>query len=207
MPRQTFLNLPEEKRERILNTAIDEFSYYHFNDASINRIIDKAAISRGSFYQYFNDLEDLFRYIFKLAADEKQLYMNEKIGSNFSNDLFSNLQMMYTLGLQFAKDHPKLAKMANHLYKGDKQFKMKILGEWEEYALDYLKTFLKKGQEEGTVRLDLNVDVAANLFYQMNLTITDQYLSDQEWEENLSFHMNQAIEILKIFQQGVRPNS
>ncbi|UTW68776.1 TetR/AcrR family transcriptional regulator [Anaerobacillus sp. HL2] len=46
------------------------------------------AISRGSFYQYFDDLEDLFRYIFKLVADEKQLYMNQKIGSNFSNDLF-----------------------------------------------------------------------------------------------------------------------
>ena len=63
MPTSTFFNLPPPKKERLLRAAIAEFSRKPFGDASINRIIQEAEISRGSFYQYFTDKNDLFHYI------------------------------------------------------------------------------------------------------------------------------------------------
>ncbi len=63
MPKQRFYNLPIEKRERILNSAIKEFSRVPVNQVSINKIIKEANISRGSFYQYFEDKNDLIREI------------------------------------------------------------------------------------------------------------------------------------------------
>lgn len=204
MPRQTFFNLTKEKRERILDAALDEFAEYHFNDASINRIIDKANISRGSFYQYFDDLEDIYRHIFKMTAELKQNYINENIQDYPHGDLFVTLRSMYKISLQLAKDYPALSKMANHLYTGDKKFKSKILGEWEGYSKQYLASLIKQAQEEGAVRLDLDLDVAVNLFYQMNIAITDQYLSEQDWDTNFQYHLKAADEILKIFEQGVR---
>lgn len=60
---ETFLRLPEEKRSRFLNAAWEEFTSTRFADVSINQIIRKAKIPRGSFYQYFLDKEDLFTYL------------------------------------------------------------------------------------------------------------------------------------------------
>ena len=63
MPSSTFFRLPEEKRQRLLDAAWEEFSQVSFADASINQIIHAANISRGSFYQYFTDKEDLTAYM------------------------------------------------------------------------------------------------------------------------------------------------
>ena len=60
---ETFLRLPEEKRSRFLNAAWEEFTSTRFGDVSINQIVRKAGIPRGSFYQYFEDKEDLFLYL------------------------------------------------------------------------------------------------------------------------------------------------
>ncbi|MCA2000505.1 MAG: TetR/AcrR family transcriptional regulator, partial [Chloroflexi bacterium] len=55
MPKQTFLNLPEEKRQAVVRAAIDEFADYGFEASSVNRIVANSGISKGSFYQYFED--------------------------------------------------------------------------------------------------------------------------------------------------------
>lgn len=61
MIKTTFYNLPLDKRQRLLKAARLEFSKMDFHDASINRIIKEAQISRGSFYTYFDDKYDLVR--------------------------------------------------------------------------------------------------------------------------------------------------
>jgi len=63
MPTNTFFRLPEEKRRRLIEAAEAEFTHTQFNEVSINKIIQTAHIPRGSFYQYFADKEDLFRYL------------------------------------------------------------------------------------------------------------------------------------------------
>ena len=63
MPSMTFFHLPAEKRERLLAAARAEFVRVPYEDASINRMIREAGIPRGSFYMYFTDKEDLFRYL------------------------------------------------------------------------------------------------------------------------------------------------
>ena len=63
MPSATFYNLPEEKRERLLRAAREEFSRVPYESASVNRIIRSAGIPRGSFYMYFTDKEELFGHL------------------------------------------------------------------------------------------------------------------------------------------------
>ena len=63
MPKDTFYNLPEEKRKRILDAAAEEIVRVPASEMSINKIIQKADISRGSFYQYFDDKHDLIQYM------------------------------------------------------------------------------------------------------------------------------------------------
>ena len=69
MPSTTFFNLPEEKRERLLAAARAEFARTSYEEASVNRIIQAAGIPRGSFYMYFTDKEELFRYLMERYGD------------------------------------------------------------------------------------------------------------------------------------------
>ena len=63
MPTQRFFNLKEEKRRAIVRAAVHEFSRVPYSVASINQIIKEADISRGSFYTYFEDKDDLLQYL------------------------------------------------------------------------------------------------------------------------------------------------
>lgn len=66
---ETFLRLPEEKRKRFLDAAWEEFTAVPYTDVSINKIVRRARIPRGSFYQYFTDKTDLFAYLLNDIRD------------------------------------------------------------------------------------------------------------------------------------------
>ena len=50
MPKETFFNLPDDKRRRILDVVIDEFADNDYANVSISRIVARAGIAKGSFY-------------------------------------------------------------------------------------------------------------------------------------------------------------
>lgn len=70
MVKQTFYNLPLEKRQRIIGAIIQEIEHKSYEDISINQIVKNAGISRGSFYQYFDDKSDLLTVILHGFSDE-----------------------------------------------------------------------------------------------------------------------------------------
>lgn len=70
MPTAQFFKLEKDKQARILAAAVKEFSTVPYNDASINRIIKTADISRGSFYLYFADKEDLLFYLLQELVEK-----------------------------------------------------------------------------------------------------------------------------------------
>ena len=79
MPSSTFFNLPQEKQEKLLEAATREFSQRPYNEASINQIIKDAGIPRGSFYMYFTDKEELFRYVLSGYVDQMVMVLEEAL--------------------------------------------------------------------------------------------------------------------------------
>ena len=88
---ETFLRLPAEKRERILDAAWEEFTTVPFAGASINQIVRRAGIPRGSFYQYFADKSDLFSCLMEGVRDQIRemigQYLREAHGDVFQATL------------------------------------------------------------------------------------------------------------------------
>lgn len=80
MPTNTFFNLSEEKKSKIIDAAKKEFERVPIEQVSIKNIVENAEIARGSFYQYFENKEDLFEYI-----------MCDKIG-NIQNKLMKIIE-------------------------------------------------------------------------------------------------------------------
>jgi AcrR family transcriptional regulator len=69
VPRQRFLNMPDEARRRLLDLAIQEFAERGFDEASLNDILARAGISKGAYYYYFDDKEDLFATAIESSLD------------------------------------------------------------------------------------------------------------------------------------------
>jgi len=67
--RKTFENLPDEKRQNVLAEATLEFAEHGYHQASINRIVGRLGIAKGSLFKYFGNKQGLFDYIFGHAVD------------------------------------------------------------------------------------------------------------------------------------------
>lgn len=98
MPSSTFFNLPEAKRQRLLDAAWQEFTTVSYMDASINKIIQNAEISRGSFYQYFSGKQDLFAYLLQTLFQSAREMFTAQLTVHGS-DLFAAILGMYDLVL------------------------------------------------------------------------------------------------------------
>lgn len=59
MPRARFQKVDGQKREALLDAAAKELATHGYENASINRILEAAGFSKGSFYYYFEDKADL----------------------------------------------------------------------------------------------------------------------------------------------------
>lgn len=94
MPTTTFLNLPAEKQNRLLDAATREFSEKAYNEASLNQIIQDAGIPRGSFYMYFQDKEDLFRYLVHGYMEQLLMVLEESLLRE-RGDVFAALLRLY----------------------------------------------------------------------------------------------------------------
>lgn len=93
MPTSTFFNLPEDKKNKILKAANKEFERVPIEQVSIKNIVESAEIARGSFYQYFEDKEDLFQYIMSAKMGNMQNKLIEMIEHENGNiiNIFINM--------------------------------------------------------------------------------------------------------------------
>jgi AcrR family transcriptional regulator len=60
MPRPRFFKLDAARRHDLLDRAAGEFVKHGYQGASLNRLLEAAELSKGSFYYYFDDRDDLF---------------------------------------------------------------------------------------------------------------------------------------------------
>jgi AcrR family transcriptional regulator len=114
MPTDTFFHLPSDKQKRILNAAKKEFSRVPLKDASIANIIKDAEIPRGSFYQYFENKEDLYYYYFHTLKKNSQRDLVRSI-QHENGDLFAGFEWYFSRMIKEVLDG-KNAKFYRNLF-------------------------------------------------------------------------------------------
>ena len=114
MIKRTFYNLPEQKRQRIIDAIVEEFSSSSTEKVSINRIVKAANISRGSFYQYFDDKVDLVEVLTKSFVDLSIEGANKAL--EYSNgDIFYTYEKLFEIITNFAQDKTQKVILNNLL--------------------------------------------------------------------------------------------
>ena len=105
MPSARFLKLKGPKKIKILEAAMKEFLMHPVTMVSINQIIKSAGISRGSFYTYFEDKDDILSYIINsFTAKSTEFIINTLKESN--GDIIEMMIRLYDIHIKFKKEHP-----------------------------------------------------------------------------------------------------
>ncbi len=150
-----FENLPQEKRERILKIARQEFANNGFENTSIQQIARKANISVGSVYKYFDNKEMLFTYIVQsgLSLLEETLL---KLAPA-EEDILVKAEIIIRSLLKFSKKEPELIKLYCSLTtSGNSEFLNGLSQRIEAVSASIYTQTIAIAQETGEVRKDVN---------------------------------------------------
>lgn len=114
VPKTTFFNLDPQKRESIIQAALEEFARHPYEQGSLSQIVDICEIAKGSMYQYFEDKLDLYLYIVDLAYARKKTYLAKAFA--LDGDFFAILEEYYHQSYLFSQDFPLLHQVANNFW-------------------------------------------------------------------------------------------
>jgi AcrR family transcriptional regulator len=157
MVRPRFAKLPSAQQQAILSAALDEFAAHGFHDASLNRVIDAAGISKGSMYYYFDSKEDLYTHVTRVELGR----LFEAVGpfsipTKTEPDTFWSTLEDYYLRLMIAlTDSPQLAALIRGWLAASTSALQQAQQELEQSAMPWLESALAAGQQVGAVRADL----------------------------------------------------
>jgi AcrR family transcriptional regulator len=102
-----FEALNDEKRIRIINSAINEFANKQFNAASTDLITKNAEISKGALFQYFGTKKNLFFYIYKYSMD----ILKKELWDQFDltiTDPFERIKSVLAIKMKLLSEYPNL---------------------------------------------------------------------------------------------------
>jgi AcrR family transcriptional regulator len=161
MARNRFHNLAPDRQEAMLAAAAHEFAERGYGGASLSRIIAGAGISKGLLYYYFNDKEDLFVTTVEAAVER----LLAAAGGFSIDDLSASTywESMRQLGLQSVDVrsretwYMRLALAFPRLR--DEPEASDAVRPALEWGRRFTEKFLVRGQELGTVRRDVPLEL------------------------------------------------
>ncbi|MBR6959737.1 MAG: TetR/AcrR family transcriptional regulator, partial [Clostridiales bacterium] len=110
MPTKLFNELPEEKRQRITQAALEEFAANRFDNASTNTIVKNCDISKGSLFKYFENKEDLYFYLVDTVAAKMAQETEDKV-KDLPKDVYERIAAYSSLEISYYLEHPTEGKL------------------------------------------------------------------------------------------------
>ncbi len=102
--KQTFLNIPQSKREIIIQACIDEFATHGYDQGSTDRIIKKAGISKGGLYEYISSKKELYLYIVDHVYTSLYRFIESQITERslrLPRDILERFQQIASIAIDF----------------------------------------------------------------------------------------------------------
>lgn len=149
VPKQTFFNLDEQKKETLIAALKTEFSRVSVHEAAVANIVKLAQIPRGSFYQYFHDKEDAFLYLVSRSGKGiKKLFVEqlEQTNGDFFASYSSVFKQMIEELVNGKQYHFFRNAFLNMNHKMEQAFTRNIKTEELEEELDYYAKWIDSGQ-------------------------------------------------------------
>ena len=193
-----FETLSQEKRTRILNASISEFSKNEYESASMNSIVQEAKISKGALFNYFVNKSELYNYIYKIAVRKVKKYLKKVRDESVELPFENRLRLIVEKGIRFIKKNPKLSKMYFQLrFSGNSPNQIQILNELQKMSEQYLENILRTAILRKEINENINIKQSVffldtilnkylNDYHRLNNTQNSAYVNSEDWTKGIS---------------------
>lgn len=165
MPKRTFNRLDDDKKERVIRAAIEEFQANGFEKAKIETIAKNAGVAKGSIYQYFEDKKDLFLYSVTWSL-EYFMKMIDRQTPLKDMDVYDYFLSGSRERFELVKKERLLVAFSMDVASGKfVSLVPEINNELNRIGAEYELRLIANGKKRGTIRDDLD-DKTLLLFFQ-----------------------------------------
>lgn len=161
MPKDTFFNLPFEKQEKVMRSAISEILKCGFEKANVGDIAKNAGVAKGSLYQYFENKRELFIFSVKWSMElllkkyDKLITIKDK-----DLDIFEFFYQNSRDSLLQMREERELVIFIQDVFLGKYS---SLTDESMEYMIklsdEYLLKLIKDGKNNGSIRKDIDDNI------------------------------------------------
>jgi len=201
IPKKTFYNLNEEKKQRIIDASLNEFALRSYTEANLSNIINDANIPRGSFYQYFEDKLDLYEYIFDYVSKMKMEFLSDDLKNIDDLPFLEIFRLLYQQGIKFSYSFPLFVKIAKHMINLKGDLYDKLIGDRLEIAKEYYVGYIENDKQKGRIREDVDSNVFADIVIKLTTDITIDSFSKNEID--LDMMASKVDSLIDIFRKGI----
>ena len=193
MPKQTFFNLPPEKRGTIEQAALDEFAEHGFDNSNMNRIVSQSKIAKGSFYQYFDDKKDLYFHLIDIIVTEKMVTLGPLLETYEQNTFSYNFEETFRLGLEFADSQPKYYLLGEDFANKQIAFIKEFIEKYNPLAIDLYVKLMESAGSMGELREGINIPLTASFISTLVNETTVSLIAQAVTKEQRDYTISELI--------------
>lgn len=194
-----FENLPDDKKQKIIDAAIEEFALNGYRNGSTNEIIKKADISKGILFHYFKNKKNLYLYMLDYSIDYYSKFFDEYFENLDKSDIFDIIKEINIKKLELFSDFPIMYKF---IIKAFISYPKELE---EDIRKRYLEVF-SKNFDQIISKLDMNKfrkDIDENKALEVIMLtldgLTNKYIKEYKGKEYKL--MADAKELMDIFDE------
>jgi AcrR family transcriptional regulator len=157
-----FEHLDRKKKNRIYSVALSEFATKGYRGASINSIVDKLSISKGSIFNYFTNKEGLFQFVFYQSIEKVKDNLRDLLDGTSDQDFYSRIEQALLRGVSFIKAHPRIFRiyLCVH-YESGLKMRTDLIKSLRRYSIKFFTNLLETARERGEIPENTDVPKAA----------------------------------------------
>ncbi len=104
-----------DKRDRLINSALEEFGRNKFEKASTNTIVKNAGISKGLLYHYFESKDSLYTYLTEFSLKTTAVAVVDAVDWN-EPDLLKRIKEIALIKVKIFSQYPYILTFTDAIF-------------------------------------------------------------------------------------------
>jgi TetR/AcrR family fatty acid metabolism transcriptional regulator len=144
-----------DKRERILEGALEAFAEKGFYNTKVSEIAGKAGVADGTIYLYFKNKDDLLISLFEDRMDWIIDRLETELAA-IDGGVLDKIRHVVRMHFRLAVENPNLAEFITVELRQSAKFVKEYKNPKFADYLTILQKLIEEGQEQGVIRNDLD---------------------------------------------------
>lgn len=171
-----FERLPEEKRHRIIQISIEEFSKTGYENTSTDIITSRAEISKGSLFHYFKSKKNLYLYIFDYCRQLLGDKIITEIETVQSDDFFDRIKQFILVKQKVQYEYLNETKLVTSaMLNPPLVVKEEIEHIQKKHSVEYTNKYLSRIMDRSLLKGNMDREKVMNLTMLALQQVADKY--------------------------------